>query len=215
MSAGFSGISSGGVKVNSTTAPAAATPTADGGSVVNYKTTFANGETLDLAYEFHPDPRPQSFAGTNFTLPAGASKWTVSMLGWPFGNDPAMTTFEVGHTVTVGDGQEGIANVLVQHHTPQPNMTTFVVLMDGPGDLAVRLETFDVVEVDGEVVYMPEVRAQASATKVGELEVTLTFPRFAQRLTYDPNIYMITIDTQRDYSSASAGPSAAWTTLLW
>jgi hypothetical protein len=169
--------------------------------------TTVNGALVTHPFAVSAARRTLTFAGTNFTVPAGAAKFSVQFSDWP--GSGSGVSLEVTYLLTASHPVTSVHAAAAEHH--QTLWTVFLA-----GSLAVRVVTFDVAVLTnpagGATV---TVAAEVDPSNDHAVLFRFAFPSFGGGLDYDPTVFLAstkataTATTSAGDSSWSPGIAAA------
>jgi hypothetical protein len=172
---------------------------ADGAGMTSmlYNTTLVGTAALaQHPLDFGTAPRSVSFAGTAYTVPAHAFKFSLQFDRWPGTEGPSAGSLAVTYTLLADAPVSSIRSKTTGDVTLWSVITA--------SDVVIQFSTFRVAEfvaAGGGVDVRPiDVTADIDPTNSRRVFFTFTFPRFTGSLNYDPFIYLATTS-----STASSG----------
>jgi FlaG/FlaF family flagellin (archaellin) len=169
--------------------------------MINYSAVLADNTTsVKQTYAFHAQPFDSQFSGLDFTVSAGAVKWSINLTSTAasdFNSSAPGLQFafrvSTNATTTTSAGGAASSSVSVFRNTPRSSMTTYWV-PSGVANVVVEVQVFDVALVDGQLVAINHsvVLADAAGGSTA-YDLMLWFPPFARSLEYDPSIGLGTL----------------------
>jgi FlaG/FlaF family flagellin (archaellin) len=164
-------------------------------TMINYSAVLADNTTsVKQTYAFHAQPFDSQFSGLDFTVSAGAVKWSINLTSTATSDSPGLQfAFRVSTNATTTTSAS--SSVRVFRNTPRSSMTTYWV-PSGFADVVVEVQVFDVALVDGQLVGINHSVVLASSSSNSSslaYDLVLWFPPFARSLEYDPSIGLGTL----------------------
>ena len=147
-----------------------------------------NTTSVTQTYAFHPQTQESQFHGLNFTISAGAVKWSINLTSTAAESSNSTSSsglrfsFRLSTNSTLAGG-----TVKLFRNQPRANMTTYWV-PSGYTDVAVEVQVFDVALVDGILRAINHSVVAASNGPSAAYDLVLSFPPFTRSLEYDPSI---------------------------
>jgi hypothetical protein len=152
-----------------------------------------NTTSVTQTYAFHPQTQESQFSGLNFTISAGAVKWSINLTSTAAESSNSTSSSGLRFSFRLSTNSTLVSaggTVKLFRNQPRANMTTYWV-PSGYTDVAVEVQVFDVALVDG--ILLAINHSVVAASNVGgspsaAYDLVLSFPPFARSLEYDPSI---------------------------
>lgn len=145
------------------------------------------------------------FAGTSFSIPAGAVKWSVDLDAFT----PVSQGLSVSYQLPVFSLQSSAGGQIIAGGK-SANITTYFLTYGSSGsssgsETAVEVQVFDVALVD-DATYEPVTSEISGPSNDGTFTLVLTLPAFTTSLKYDPVVGLASL--QSSSSSGGGGGSS-------
>jgi len=148
-----------------------------------------NTTSVTQTYAFHPQTQESQFSGLNFTISAGAVKWSINLTSTAAeGSNSSSSGLRFSFRLSTNSTLVSAGGtVKLFRNQPRANMTTYWV-PSGYTDVAVEVQVFDVALVDGVLLAINHSVVAASNGPSAAYDLVLSFPPFTRSLEYDPSI---------------------------
>jgi hypothetical protein len=191
-----------------------------------YSAQLDDATSVSQAYTFFDLATTSVFAGTNFSVRAGALKWSINLT---ISADEAAATSPGANGLTLRyllsnllfNSSSGTApsssewrKITTKANTPKLEMTTYIVQLDESA--VVEVELFDVAFIDGQLtlinhsIVLIETAGADNGTAEWSYALELHFPAFNQSVYYDPSLGLGVLLT----GSSKSGDSSDNTALI-
>lgn len=190
-------------------------------SVAVYAAQLDSTTAIKQTFTVSKESSERNFAGVNFTVGAGAVKWSIDLTSnSSVGKSAFSLTYKLSAAVptTTTTSKRAAATsspvITKQTNSPSTNMTTYTLPLTSETSAAGTTTTstavvvvFDVALVDGTLTPISHniVASSNASASLADYDLSLTFPSFQTELVYDPNLALGTYTTQSSSTGGGSG----------